>query len=71
MTREGFEEESGDPVDINVNHMVVAGITRSGKSETVKQIGVTGNPTRWITSLTRYFLSVAFMESAFKAFTGS
>lgn len=32
----GFEKDSGEPVEIDVMHSVFAGITRIGKSETVK-----------------------------------
>jgi len=36
MIRVGYEIKTGKPVNIDVMHTVVAGITRSGKSETIK-----------------------------------
>jgi len=38
MIRIGFEKGSAEPVSVNISHTVVAGITRSGKSETVKAL---------------------------------
>jgi len=38
LVRIGFEKDSAEPVDVNVSHTIVAGITRSGKSETVKAL---------------------------------
>jgi len=38
MIRIGFEKGKAEPVNVNISHTVVAGITRSGKSETVKAL---------------------------------
>jgi len=38
LIRVGFEKGTANPVNISISHTVVAGITRSGKSETVKAL---------------------------------
>lgn len=38
MIRIGFEKGTAEAVNVNITHTVVAGITRSGKSETVKAL---------------------------------
>jgi len=44
----GFEKGSGDPVEVRLMHTVIAGITRSGKSETTQALIQRSGETRFL-----------------------